>query len=293
MWTKVEDAWLIAMLQALPLPWPEPAILAWLTYASRCAQPAAHGIDALPSVYWVPSWASSKARARAEKRLLPGRGSVSSSAGVGTGTAQRILVLFGGRQGKLVSAPVSAPVSDSSGYQSVDQPKAKVESDPAQENQSGYQSGCQSVDQSVHQSAPSSDNERKRALKRGNAKSSKPTDKTRPKNLNSTRTSRGRINLADETAFQAIRARELARHPIGMTEEQARAAWTYLRSLTEKHGAIMPRELHSDRRAEKRITACLKAFGGGLVYTGWCLAGASTAGDTAPDEWLRACGVTV
>ena len=267
MWTKVEDAWLIAMLQALPLPWPEPAILAWLTYASRCAQPAAHGIDALPSVYWVPSWASSKARARAEKRLLPGRGSVSSSAGVGTGTAQRILVLFGGRQGKLVSAPVSAPVSDSSGYQS--------------------------VDQSVHQSAPSSDNERKRALKRGNAKSSKPTDKTRPKNLNSTRTSRGRINLADETAFQAIRARELARHPIGMTEEQARAAWTYLRSLTEKHGAIMPRELHSDRRAEKRITACLKAFGGGLVYTGWCLAGASTAGDTAPDEWLRACGVTV
>ena len=133
----------------------------------------------------------------------------------------------------------------------------------------------------------------KQASNRDNADTGlRPIERKKEREKNA-RTSRGRVNLADETAFQAIRARELARHPIGMDEAQARAAWSHLRELTEKHGVIMPRELHSDRRAAKRLTACLEAYGSGMVYTGWCTAGASTAGDTAPDEWLRACGVTL
>ena len=92
MWVKVEDLWLIGMLQAIPVPWPEAAILAWLTYASRCV--------ASEQPYWLPPWASDRAKERAQKCKLPGRASLVDITGCGRKTAQRCLETIRQRQGQ-------------------------------------------------------------------------------------------------------------------------------------------------------------------------------------------------
>ena len=282
MWTKVEDAWLIAMLQALPLPWPEPAILAWLTYASRCC--------ASGQPYWIPEVMSDRAHSRAQKCTMLGRAALVAMTGCGRKTAQRCLASFQQRQEPGFSRG-SAGVQQ--GFRKGSGRTTKTPASTDRQPSQGFRKGSAGVQQGFSRgSATSRAPAETPTSNPDNQPPGLALDKSRVEKKNA-RTSRGRINLSDESAFQAIRARELARHPIGMDEAQARAAWSHLRELTEKHGAIMPRELHSDRRAAKRLTACLEAFGSGMAYTGWLNAGGASAGDTAPDEWLKACGVSI
>ena len=95
MWVKVEDAWLIAMLEAMPKPWPEAAILAWLTYATRCC--------AAGQSYWLPVDMSARAHAKAQKGELVGRSALVKMTGCGRKTAQRCLSSFQQRQGERFS----------------------------------------------------------------------------------------------------------------------------------------------------------------------------------------------
>ena len=92
MWVKVEDAWLIAMLEAMPKPWPEAAILAWLTYATRCC--------AAGQSYWLPVDMSDRAHAKAQKGELVGRSALVKMTGCGRKTARTLLGRFSHRQGQ-------------------------------------------------------------------------------------------------------------------------------------------------------------------------------------------------
>ena len=91
MWVKLEDELLIAMLEAMPKPWPSAAVFAWLVYCARCCDPAGHKLESKPAVYWVPAGADKKVRAQAQRCRFPGRAALASVAGVGVGTAQRWL----------------------------------------------------------------------------------------------------------------------------------------------------------------------------------------------------------
>ena len=283
-WIRLPDEDLIELLEAMPEAWPAAAIRCWLRYVDRCCT------EGRP--YWCPPNASARLLSSSQKCKRPGSAAIARVAGCSRSLAQRCIVatMAASRPKRQKRAerrqkraePLQNEDRRSSRMQSHTDGSRQIETEPLQKR-------AEPDDIDLSASRASADNGTSKADNADTGLRPIEREKVREKNA---RTSRDRINLAGESALQAIRARELARHPIGMDEAQARAAWAHLRELTGKHGAIMPRELHSDRRAAKRLTACLKAFGEGMAYTGWLNAGGASAGDTAPDEWLRACGVS-
>ena len=77
---RIEQEWLLSMLEALPRPWPTGALLAWLRYVSRQME---RGLPA-----WCPGVAPRPAQ---ELRTMPGRRLVAQVAGVPEWAAREAL----------------------------------------------------------------------------------------------------------------------------------------------------------------------------------------------------------
>ena len=91
-WTKIPDAELIEMLEAMPNPWPQAAIRAWLRLVERCC---AEGRS-----YWMPDHATARMVARSQKCKPPGAATVSKIAGCSRNVASRLLLVVIQRQGR-------------------------------------------------------------------------------------------------------------------------------------------------------------------------------------------------
>ena len=261
MWLKVDDDLLIALLGSIPRPWPAEAVLVWLAYCSRCVEPTTAGIKALATVYWVPSWASDKAKTRAEARRFPGRAALMSVAGIGSGTAQRLLKKARVKRNYSVDHSV-----DHSGKT----PRTPASTTPVPENHS--------VDHSVDHSGASRGKSPKARARADSREANSRTDKTTY--IRARRS--GRRNLAapaQERGFQP-------------TDEQVDRSWAHIASLCHEHPRLMPRTLHELSATHTRLLQALQALGSGDRREGWRRAvelrqrgEGLLADDGTPAEW--------
>lgn len=270
MWIKVQDDQLYAMLRALPRPWPDAAVLVWLLYCSRCIDPGGAGIKANPVEYWVPEWASAKARKRAQARRFPGRASVESVAGVGSGTAQRLLKTW------RVNSNQSVGHSGNHSGKSAKTPTASTSGSPSH-----------SVTHSATHSKAATPKPQKRPSAAHSRAANSCTDKRRTLLRESRRRNRSGRNLATAPAPIAAGFKP--------TAQQIDGSWAHIRKLARSHPDTMPRSLHPRSSKHMALLRAVRRLGDGDQRIGWRRAvelrqrACMVPGEGAtPEEWKKA-----
>ena len=271
MWVKLEDELLIAMLEAMPKPWPSAAVFAWLVYCARCCDPAGHKLESKPVAYWVPPSADKKARAQAQRCRFPGRAALASVAGVGVGTAQRWLKEYRKAWRVNINHSVTHSVNHSVN-RSAKTAKTEVERGSGFENRSVNHS----VNRSVTHSGTSRAGEREPAFNAANGRSCSAIE--REGELTTTRG--GRPNLATTTTRNGKRDSRTPR-------QIADRAWWEVHQTYRRSGFAEPESYSESPRMDSKIKAAV-AEGGG-----WAVARELVAehnSQTPPQSWLKACG---